>query len=126
MLVSAVIADGPPRRVLELISEGAAELVIAEPVGAELRRVLVDKLGVSGVEVKALELLLGELVELSEVPEQVPAVSGDPDDDRILAAAVEAGVEILVSGDARHLLPLEEHRGMRIISPQAFLAELLQ
>jgi predicted nucleic acid-binding protein len=87
--------------------------------------VLVGRLGVSSAEVKALERLLRELApEPSEVPEQVPAVGGDPDDDLILAAAVEAGAEILVSGDTRHLLPLEEHRGMRIIRPQAFLAEL--
>jgi uncharacterized protein len=51
-------------------------------------------------------------------------VSGDPDDDLILAAALDAGADVLVSGDRRHLLPLGEHEGMRIVTSQALLAEL--
>ena len=52
------------------------------------------------------------------------AITGDPDDDLILACAVEAAVDILVSGDRRHLLPVREYRGIRIIAPQTLLAEL--
>ena len=58
------------------------------------------------------------------MPDQVDAVSGDPDDDRILAPAAAAGAEILISGDSRHLLPLGRHQVMRIMKPQAFLAEI--
>ena len=110
---------------LELISEGAGELVLAEQVALEFRRVLVEKLEMPIAEVEALQQLLDELgPELSKATGEVDAVSGDPADDRILAAAVEAGAEILVSGDTKHLLPLAEHRGMRIIRPQEFLAEI--
>ena len=31
---------------------------------------------------------------------------------------------MVVSGDRRHLLPIREHRGIRILTPQALLAEL--
>jgi predicted nucleic acid-binding protein len=51
-------------------------------------------------------------------------VTGDPGDDLILACAVQAGVDAVVSGDRRHLLPVGEHRGVRIVTPQALLAEL--
>jgi len=51
-------------------------------------------------------------------------VSGDPDDDRILPSAASAGADILISGDRKHLLPLGQYRAVRIITPQAFLAEL--
>jgi hypothetical protein len=34
------------------------------------------------------------------------------------------GIDVLVSGDRPHLLPVGEHRGIRIITPQALLAEL--
>jgi len=37
---------------------------------------------------------------------------------------VAAGVDVLVSGDRRHLLPVGEHQGIRILTPQALLAEL--
>jgi predicted nucleic acid-binding protein len=57
-------------------------------------------------------------------PERVDAVTGDPDDDVILAHAVESGADVLVTGDRKHLLPLDEHRGVRLLAPQALLAEL--
>ena len=125
MLVSAVIADGPQRRVLEVLADGLAELLMPEPVPAELRRVLEDKLGPDPPAIDAILRLLDELTASTvAVPAEVDAVSGGADDDRILAAAVAGGAEVLISGDARHLLPLGEYRGMRIIRPQGFLASL--
>jgi predicted nucleic acid-binding protein len=125
VLVSAVIADGPPRRVLEAIADGAAQLILPQPVRSELRRILTAKLGLDGASADGILELLDELaVEGPEAPGQVEAVSGDPDDDRVLAAAAAAGAEILLSGDTKHLLPLRRHGSMRIIRPQAFLAEI--
>lgn len=120
-----MIADGPPRRVLEVIADGAADLVVPEPVRAEFRRILSEKLALGVASTEAILGLLDELaLEAPQVPDRVEARSGDPDDDRILAAASAAGSEILISGDTKHLLPLGQHQGMRIIRPQAFLAEL--
>ncbi len=120
-----MIADGPPRRVLEVVADGVGELVLPEPVVTELERVLKEKLGVDDALITQITALVHELaVEVVTVPDRVEAVSGDPDDDRIVAAAVAAGAEILVSGDRKHLLPLGQYRGMRIIRPQQFLAEL--
>ena len=120
-----MIADGPPRRALEVIADGSVELVLPEPVRAELRRVLNEKLAVGDAAIEAISDLLDELApETAAVPDRVEKVSGDPDDDRILAAAAVAGAEILISGDTKHLLPLGQHGGMRIMRPQAFLAEI--
>jgi hypothetical protein len=41
------------------------------------------------------------------------------------ATAVETGVDIRATGDLTHLLPLGEHCEVRILTPQALLAELL-
>jgi uncharacterized protein len=110
---------------LEVIADGAAELVLPEPVRAELRRVLSDKLGLADAAVEAIFGLLDELApEAAMAPGHVEAVSGDPDDDRILAAAIAADAELLISGDTKHLLPLERHHSMRIVRPQEFLADI--
>lgn len=92
----------------------------------ELERILTGKLGFEPDRWRAVEQLLVDLAsELVAAPKDRPeAVSGDPDDDLILACAIGAGVEVLVSGDRRHLLPLGQHRGVRIVTPQALLAEL--
>ncbi|MBS1678026.1 MAG: putative toxin-antitoxin system toxin component, PIN family [Actinobacteria bacterium] len=126
VLVSAFIAAGPPSRILEETINGRIELVLPRPVIVELERILTGKLGFEEDRWQATEQLLVNLAaELVDAPAGRPeAISGDPDDDLILACVVEAEVEVLVSGDRRHLLPLGEHRGVRIVTPQALLAEL--
>jgi predicted nucleic acid-binding protein len=112
--------------VIEEAVNARLELVLARPVMVELERILTSKLGFGQKRwQRAEELFLGLASEPIVVPESPPeAVSGDRDDDLILACAAQAGVDALVSGDRRHLLPLGEHRGVRIITPQALLAEL--
>lgn len=125
VLVSATIADGPPRRLLEAIADGRAELVLPAYALAELRRVLVEKLKVAPDNAeRAVELVAQLASTIAETPDEVPALSGDPDDDRIIAAALHAGADVLVSGDRRHLLPLGHVDTMRIIRPQDVLAAL--
>ncbi len=126
VLVSAFIAGGPPSRVIEAAIDGRVELVLADPVLAELERVLSVKLGFEREQVhETILFLIGLASERIETPPRSPeAVTHDPDDDVILACAVAAEVHVLVSGDRRHLLPLGEYRGIRIITPQALLAEL--
>ena len=102
------------------------ELVLADPVLAELERVLIVKLKFEPDRVRTIRTLLLDLAKtLVEAPGTEPeAITGDPADDLILACAVAADVHVLVSGDRRHLLPVREYGGIRIITPQALLAEL--
>ena len=124
--MSAVIADGAPRRILGLVSEGSAELVLPEDVVTELARVLTAKIGLGEGEVRGIVASLEELEPIdAPTPSAVDELSGDPDDDRILAASLGAGADVLVSGDRRHLLPLGEVTGMRIVTAKALLAELI-
>ena len=111
---------------IEAAIDGRLELVLADPVLGELERVLTVKLGFEPERVRELRTLLIDLAsERVDAPAQAPeAITGDPDDDVILACAVAAGVQLVVSGDRRHLLPVGEHRGIRIVTPQALLAEL--
>lgn len=54
------------------------------------------------------------------VPDAVPR---DPDDNVIIATAVAARADYLVTGD-RHLLDLGTHDAIRIVGPRCFLDEL--
>lgn len=55
-------------------------------------------------------------VALTSAP---PKVCRDPDDDVVLALAVEAKCEFLITGDG-DLLALDGHAGIRIVTPRAF------
>lgn len=126
VLVSAFIAGGPPSRVLEVAIDRRLDLVLAEPVLNELERVLTVKLGFESRHVGEIVAFLDRLAcARVGVPATAPEpVSGDADDDVILACGVDARVQTIVSGDRKHLLPLVEYRGIRILTPQALLAEL--
>jgi predicted nucleic acid-binding protein len=112
--------------VVEEAIDGRLELVLAQPVVAELQRILISKLGFEINRWREVESLLTNIAsDVISCPEEVPpAISGDPDDDLILACAVNASVDVLVSGDRRHILPIGSHEGVRIVTPQALLAEL--
>ena len=80
---------------------------------------------------RAAGLSAAELVQdyerLAEVvtPEPLPApVSRDPDDDHVLACALAAKAELIVSGDKRHLLVLGEYQGIPIRTAAEALGQL--
>ena len=52
-------------------------------------------------------------------------IAANEADNRILECAMEASAEYLVTGDRKHLLPLEEHRSVRILNAPRFLAVLV-
>jgi len=126
VLVSALIADGPPSRLLEEAIDGHIELLVPELVLDELERALTAKLGFREERVHAARELVTQLAtERPAPPQRAARITGDPADDAILACAVEAGADVLATGDRKHLLPIGEHRGVRVLTPQAVLAELL-
>ncbi|HNA43842.1 MAG TPA: putative toxin-antitoxin system toxin component, PIN family [Solirubrobacterales bacterium] len=126
VMVSAFIAGGPPGRVIEEAADGSLGLVLLEPVLNELTRILPAKFDFDTAELRQLLDLLADISVDAQGPPAGPPepVTGDPDDDLILACAVESSATLLVSGDRRHLLPVDRHRGVRILTPQALLAEL--
>lgn len=98
-----------------------------DAVLVELERVLVAKLDFAPARARELVAAMSAIAaERALTPDAVPVVTGHRPDDEILAAAVSASAELLVTGDRRHRLPLEEHCGVRIVTAQALLAELVR
>jgi uncharacterized protein len=63
--------------------------------------------------------LLVQAQIVTDVPD-LAIVAADPKDDPIIATAVAAGADYLVTGDRAHLLPIVEYEGIRIVSPRQF------
>ena len=66
--------------------------------------------------------VLGDAATVVE-PRRLPEViEGGHADNRILECAVEISADYLVTGDRRHLLPLEEHQGVKVLNAPRFLS----
>jgi putative PIN family toxin of toxin-antitoxin system len=108
------------------VIDGKMRCFASAPLIEELERVLgYDKLAkrsaLLNTTIAALVADCLELVELVIVAYIAPTVGADPDDDALLATALSADADMLVSGDA-HLLNLKHYQGIPIITP----AEALQ
>ena len=67
--------------------------------------------------------LIAALSEVVELPESVPRICRDPDDDWVIACAVAGEADVIVSGD-RDLLALERVGETPILSAAQFLAAI--
>lgn len=122
IVVAGLLWNGPPRRLIELAIEGeAVELYSSEVLLDELAHTLGYSKFAARIEsfssgIAALVAQYAALVSLV-VPASVPrVVAHDADDDHVIAAAVAAGAELIVTGDRRHLLPIGSHRGIAIVT----------
>ena len=59
-------------------------------------------------------------LRLVQIPNILPAVSRDPEDNMVLECAIEARAQYIVSGD-KDLLVLKEFRGVQIVRASEFL-----
>ena len=96
------------------------EPIVPEVVVEEVRRMLREKLALSQAALAAAEALLVrcEIGPRSAGPP--PIEVRDPDDERVLADAIAAAAEILVTGD-EDLLTVAGGSPIRILSPRAFM-----
>lgn len=101
------------------------ELAVGERVLLELRRVLRRKLGAPPQVIEEIEAFVREQAEIAPAAaESTIRVANDPDDARILAEAIGADADVLVTGD-RDLLELTGIVRPRIVRPRE-LWELLR
>ena len=130
LLVSYLLTHRPP--IATLIDHHLAQddfvLVTAPELLAELDQVLAyPKLqryyaGDERTRFVALVMALSEVVDL---PETIPRVCRDPDDDRVIACAVVGNADVIVSGD-EDLLTLERVGSSPILTAAQFLEMLEQ
>lgn len=120
VVVSAVIWGGLPFRLLQAATDGDIEIYTSPALLAELRTVLsrehlASRLARQPASVDEAIRFYGDLA-ISVSPLAVPrAVPRDADDDQVIAAAIAANAEIIVTGDA-DLLSMGSHQGIAIIT----------
>ena len=124
-VVSAFLWGGPPAQILGVAREKRISLFASAALIAELEVVLRrEKFAarIASVASSADELVLGYRALVSIVrATAIAPISRDPDDDRVLACALAAEANFIVSGDG-DLLSLGDFRGIRILTAREALA----
>ena len=124
VVVSGLNFPGNERLVLELALRGRFELYLSPFILEEVAGVLGRKFGWDEDRVSEACRTLEKAASVIE-PRRLPdVIEANEADNRILECATEASAEYLVTGDRRHLLPLEEHQGVRILNAPRYLAVL--
>jgi putative PIN family toxin of toxin-antitoxin system len=127
VIVSGLVsAHGLPAQLLALGLMGAFDLVLSEHILSETERTLAEpyfrqRLTAEDSE-SNLALLRREAV-IVEITAQVQGVAPSPADDLVLATALSANAEYLVTGD-RGLQSVGAYQGSVIVSPRDFLTSL--
>jgi putative PIN family toxin of toxin-antitoxin system len=122
VVFSALLWQGLPFQLLAALRNQAdAKLFCSEALFAELAEVLsrthsLKRLATIG---KTARQVLDDYAAIVEfvIPAQIAPTSIDPDDDAVLACALAAGADIIVSGDP-DLLNLKQFHGMPIVTPR--------
>jgi putative PIN family toxin of toxin-antitoxin system len=125
VLVAAVISQfGLAHRLLlawqaKQFSVVTSEHIITE-VGEKLRLDRINRrYGITPDEVEALQSLLRRHATVVPLPALLPVVTGDPEDDAVLATARLGQAGYLVTSDTG-LLALRSYEGTRVLSAGAF------
>ena len=120
VLLSGLLWGGALHALIEHVQAGTLAMVSSPILLAELDEVISRaKFGeILARSNTSRERSLAEMRQLAEVivPPPLPQpVCRDPDDDHVLACALAAQAELIVSGDA-DLLDLREYRSIRIVA----------
>ena len=128
ILVSGLLWSGPPRQVLGAARRDEIQLFttqilldeLAEVLGREKFAARLEQAGVSSDTLVTGFKALANLINPQNIP---PTILDDPDDDAVLACAVAAKAQAIVSGD-NHLLKLADFSNIPILTATDLLKQL--
>ncbi len=130
-IVSGLLWKGPPHAVLMAARERNDISLYSSPrLLAELANVLARKKLSTAVvaSTRSPEVLLQRYLQVARVvvPAVIaPVIRTDPDDDHVLACALAAKADLIVSGDS-HLLNLKTYQGIPVVNAAEALTRLPQ
>ncbi len=127
ILISAFIfPGGSPDAILEKIRFGEVKLFISDPILAEFETTLRRKFQLTEIKVAEFLSAIRGVATVVQAKEVMHLIEGDAADNRILECAAAAGADYLITGDKKHLLPLQQIGKTKIVSAAEFLRSLKQ
>ena len=129
VVITAALSAGKCAELLgRALRRNGFELVWSPPIVAKCLRVI-DYPKLAGKFRTDPRLLVERAVAsarmvATDLLPSIDVVKADPSDNVYLATALAGGARWVVTGNTRHLTPLDGYAGLRVVAPAVFLAEL--
>jgi putative PIN family toxin of toxin-antitoxin system len=129
VIISSVLSSkGSPAEIIRRWESDEFEIATSPALLEELERAFsYDRISKRFKEpeerIEALLKGLRAVATLVDPGFNLQVIKDDPDDDRVLECALEAGASYIISGDM-HLLRLKEYQGIMVLPPEDFIALL--
>jgi uncharacterized protein len=125
---SLLIKKGLPVRIIDAWRRGTYILVTSNEILEEVSRVLrypriQGKYRFQEESIESLVSVVERQAIVLQNPDPVDVIKEDPDDNRILACAIQGKAHYIVSGDP-HLLKVRKYQDVTIVTPREFIAIL--
>ena len=126
IVISGLLWNGPPRRLLDAAISGTVDIYTSAVLITELREALAYPKFASRITANgdAVDRGIGCFMAIANLTAAATIEgtgSTDPDDDHVIACALSAQADLIVSGDA-HLLDLKNYQRIPIVTATAALA----
>ena len=122
VLIAAFLTEGLCSGLLVRARKQAFNLVLCDDIIRELESILRKKFKLTSTDISEISALVSEAAsEILHKLGPVPNICRDPNDDMIIACAIDAASDYIVTGD-EDLLILKRYKDIVIINPRNFEA----
>ena len=121
VLIAAFLTEGLCSGLLIRARKQAFNLVLCDDIIREFEGILVKKLKLTSTDISEISAIVSEAAsEILHKLNPVPNICRDPNDDMMIACAIDATADYIVTGD-EDLLILKKYKDI-IINPRNFEA----
>ena len=108
ILISGMVWGGVPYECIELAMTDRVEGVTCAEIIDEFDEKLTTKLEYSHLRISRLITRLLGFLRVVKITNKLKGVTKDPDDNKVIECAVVSDATHIVTGDKRHLLPIQK------------------
>ena len=125
VIISGSFWKGISCKIIETI-DGKYLIIVSSPILEEYKEIIFSEDIMERTEhfKEPRENIISKLLQKSLIvtpKETIKVIENDPDDNKFLEAAVAGNADYLITKDEKHILPLKEFRGIKIVTPEEFL-----
>ncbi|MBU1184373.1 MAG: putative toxin-antitoxin system toxin component, PIN family [Proteobacteria bacterium] len=120
VLIAAFLTEGLCSGLLIRARKQAFNLVLCDDIIQEFEGILMKKFKLTSIDISEISTIVSEAVsEILHKLGPIPNICRDPNDDMIIACAMDAAADYIVTGD-EDLLILKRYKDIVIINPRNF------